>query len=371
MKSQVAGENFSLINSSFKNKTIDIPEILVFECGYGESILIRTDTGKYIVVDSFINTETGNPIAIDYLKSVNESLNKIKCIVVTHFHDDHIKGITTIIKEASDAEVVLNPIAFKSRKVLNYIAETQTIDGIQNHTTSEAFRLINFLEKNNVKRTWAISNRIIYSDEDSENFSIESLSPHDESIDKHLLSIENSNFDIVKNFIKLENLMSVVLLVRSKNCSILLGGDCTSEDEPFEGWETICTKFSKRAGISRVKADTFKIPHHGSATGQCERVWDEVLIKNPISVLTSFNKGKKVPNDLEIEWILSKTDKLYIVGNIKKNDELYRQLKKAGAITENEIYYNQGKTGIFKCSYINKSEREYEFNGYVKKITAN
>lgn len=369
MKFQTVGESFSQNSLFFEKASKEFSEILVFGCGYGESILIKSDSGKFIVVDSFLNYETGNPIVIDYLNNIGEPLDSIKCVIVTHFHDDHIQGITKILEESNGASLVVNPIIFRSKKILNYIAKTRTICGNQNRTTKEINKLITFVENNEVNFVYALSNRIIFSDENSEMFTLEALSPHDESLDKYILQIDSGNWDVAKDLSYLENLMSVVLLVNTNNSTILLGGDCVKKEKSSEGWETICDEYLKRTKAYRFKADTFKIPHHGSETGQCELVWKTMLGTNPLAVLTTFNKGRKVPNESEIKWILDRTNELYIVGNIKKNNDLSRQLRKAGAPEDNEVYFNRGTTGGLKCVYMDKCNKKYVFAGYVEKVT--
>ena len=110
MKIQNVGQNYSINDIDIapaRNGTI---EVNVFGKGVGECVVIKTLTSKIIIIDSFINDETGNPIALDYLKAVDIPFSNIECMILTHFHDDHIKGVLNIMEETSyKPKLVINP----------------------------------------------------------------------------------------------------------------------------------------------------------------------------------------------------------------------------------------------------------------------
>ena len=86
-------------------------ELSVFGKGYGECLVLCCGHQEYIVVDSFINPSTNNPIAIDYLDAIGMPLNSIKEVVLTHWHKDHIEGISTILNNlGSNVKLILSPI---------------------------------------------------------------------------------------------------------------------------------------------------------------------------------------------------------------------------------------------------------------------
>ena len=61
-----------------------------------------------MVVDSFLNPNSKEPVSLEYLKELDVSPENIVLIVVSHWHDDHIKGIASVCKAAVNAEIVLS-----------------------------------------------------------------------------------------------------------------------------------------------------------------------------------------------------------------------------------------------------------------------
>ena len=57
-------------------------------------------------------------------------------------------------------------------------------------------------------------------------------------------------------------------------------------DNADEGWINILEKNQ----VIDKGASLFKIPHHGSKNGYHERIWNEILLSNPVSKLTPWNK---------------------------------------------------------------------------------
>ena len=68
--------------------------------------MIHLGDGQWIVVDSCIDRLTRRPVALDYLEQLQVNITEaVKLIVVTHWHDDHIRGISTVAREAHRAEL--------------------------------------------------------------------------------------------------------------------------------------------------------------------------------------------------------------------------------------------------------------------------
>ena len=120
-------------------------EITVFGKGYGECLLVSCGSNEFIVIDSFVNNYTKRPIALDYLDAIGLDSKQIKQIVMTHWHKDHIDGISDILKVASsEAKLVISPI-IKIEKFLKYIAI-----GINEkvESTTEFNKVLGFMKRN-------------------------------------------------------------------------------------------------------------------------------------------------------------------------------------------------------------------------------
>lgn len=66
---------------------------------YGESVVLNLGMNNWIVVDSCIDPTSKEVLPLSFLKSKGVDIeNDVKLIVCTHWHDDHIKGISKILE---------------------------------------------------------------------------------------------------------------------------------------------------------------------------------------------------------------------------------------------------------------------------------
>jgi len=56
------------------------------------------------------------------------------------------------------------------------------------------------------------------------------------------------------------------------------------QNNPFGGWRVIVESVQRPGG----QASVFKVPHHGSVTGEYTPVWANMLLKDPVALLTPF-----------------------------------------------------------------------------------
>jgi len=297
-------------------------EVLVFGPGYGESILINTGCGEWILADSCINPETRKPAVSEYLGKRGLSPDCIKLIIATHWHDDHIRGLCEIVKEADNAEFVLSQ-AFRQDEFLtlmSYYGNEQTIkstSGIQ-----ELYNIVVFLKSVNKKPKFAVADRILFERKnEKENYycEIRSLSPSDASI-----MLSNARVAELIPQLKTEkrrlpsitpNHSAVVLWIRINNKIILLGSDLENTKEPDTGWTAILSSNIRLP----EKAKVFKIPHHGSYSADHPKVWEKMIDNDPFAVLTPFkNGGIKLPELADIERIYNRAGKSYITATLKE-----------------------------------------------------
>src|SRR5262245_57744135 len=80
-------------------------EISIFGPGFGESILVHVGDSRWIVVDSCIDRQAKKPASLVYFEEIG--CNPEKCvdrIVATHWHDDHIAGIDSVLQRFPNAQ---------------------------------------------------------------------------------------------------------------------------------------------------------------------------------------------------------------------------------------------------------------------------
>ena len=344
---------------------MDIPtpdkiEVLVFGPGYGESILIHIGYGEWIVVDSCINPDTRKPAVLEYLERIGLSLNCVKLIIATHWHDDHIRGLYEIVKKCVNADFFLSQ-AFSQNEFLKlmsfYGLETtiKSTTGIQ-----ELYNIITFLKSVNKKPKFASADRILWERKNTINSyscEIRALSPSDAAI---LLS----NLDIAKLIPQLKtekrrlpsltpNHASVVLWIRINDNIILLGSDMENTKEKDTGWNAI---LSSNACPS-AKAKVFKIPYHGSSNADNPEVWKRMLDSEPFAVLAPYKNGSiTLPKKCDIQRICERTTNSYITALLKdkkvkteyKIDKLMEGYTKNRRLVHSNFGYIQLQRDILK-----------------------
>ena len=100
-------------------------EITLLGPGFGESLVIHLGDNRWIVIDSCIDSETNRPAALVYLENIGvDPALSVSHVIATHWHDDHIGGMATLIKTCTAAEfccgaVLTDPEFIKLVKIFN------------------------------------------------------------------------------------------------------------------------------------------------------------------------------------------------------------------------------------------------------------
>jgi len=182
-------------------------QIYFLDVGQGDASVIISSSGQVVMIDSGPDEK----LILNYLKKLN--ISQIDLLVATHAHADHITGMDKIIAKCK-------PRAFMD-------------PGIP-HTTLAYLRMINAIEKYNVKYYQNIARKIQLG---LMNFTV----------------FPNGN---PKIYVSELNNNSVVIKLEYKNFSCLYTGDIESGRE---------NQLAKISNIN-LESDIIKIPHHGSST---------------------------------------------------------------------------------------------------------
>src|SRR4051812_1212421 len=86
-------------------------EVSLFGPGVGECVVVHIGAGEWLVVDSCIDPSTRKPVALDYLTAMNVDVSRmVKLVVVTHWHDDHMRGVSALFSRAESAKFVCSSV---------------------------------------------------------------------------------------------------------------------------------------------------------------------------------------------------------------------------------------------------------------------
>jgi len=312
-------------------------EISIFGPGFGEALTIHMGGGQWILVDSCKDPLSDLPATMQYLLSLNiEVSTAVKLIAATHWHDDHIQGISRILNACHSAKFVvssaLTPKEFG--KLLSLYYERPLV---KNSGLDEFIQIRKILEERKKPKArynspiLASSDKLLYRanipvDNHLIKVNVFSLSPSDAGILYSQLAFgklfPEANEHPKKITAFLPNHSSVVLWIEIGPHKILLGADLEVTQDSNDGWTAILDESTATTNDANI----FKIPHHGSENGHHDGVWTKLLSNNPVAILTPFSRGKKpLPSRADIERITRLTPFAYATAPAKRSLKKWKQ----------------------------------------------
>lgn len=332
-------------------------EISLFGPGYGESIVLHLGDNDWFIVDSCIEPTSGVSIPLQYLQSIQVDVSKhVKGIFATHWHDDHFRGLSQLLEECKNAEFYCSS-ALTSKEFLTFLKAYSGPTMLKESGVKEFSRVLDILKNRKSVLRHAQTDRLIFSshkviDDNAFDVRLYSLSPSDEDINQAFLQVSNllSNFEgTTRRAVSITpNVFSVVLWCDIGNDSLIFGGDMEDNSNDDMGWNAVL----KSTVVQEKKASNYKVSHHGSITGDNERIWSEILFANPTCILTPFNHGRHtIPDKNDIDRICSRTDKSYITRisgkkTIHRSNVVAKEIKE---ITSDSLRVKPFSNGHIRC----------------------
>jgi beta-lactamase superfamily II metal-dependent hydrolase len=313
-----------MFHNQLKSPAPEELEVSLFGPGYGESVAVHIGNGQWILVDSCLEPSSNKPAAIQYLRNLNIDIaNSVKLIVATHWHDDHIQGISDILSQCTSAKFVISG-ALAAREFLKLLAvysEHFMVSGSGLDEFKRIFQLLDLRKQRGSKINppdFASSNKLLYRGEiptttGKVEAKVFSLSPSSASAVMAMLTFANllpKDGERKKRITSFaSNHASVVLWVEVGEQKMLLGADLERTPDPKTGWSIILSESTVISG----KAGVFKVPHHGAESAHEPLVWSQLLSAGPYAILSPFSAGSRtLPNNEDIERINNLTTNAYI-----------------------------------------------------------
>ncbi|WP_395646633.1 MBL fold metallo-hydrolase [Terricaulis sp.] len=295
----------------------DCLEISVLGRGYGESIVLHVPALGWIVVDSFL-TEAGSPAALEYIKSQGGDLDQVVGIVATHWHDDHIQGISDLLKNCRAAQFSL-PIALQGKQFRAIAYEAARVG--TNETSSGAAELLaslRVIKGSDRVPNWVTEGQIIHRTVFSlagraHRFELEALSPSKKDVDAFLLHVAAQTLAPSNDAFRIpeftENDISMAAWGRISGQFFLLGADLEERKQADRGWNNVLARLAPLG----EQAGYYKIAHHGAKSGHSQRVWSELCVTDPVATIAPWTKGgKAIPTEADCRRIQALTSRAYV-----------------------------------------------------------
>ena len=233
------------------NSNDDNLEVHFIDVGQADSILIKKGM-DFMLIDGGNNAD--GELVVDYLKEQN--VDKLKYVIGTHPHEDHIGGLDNVI-DNFDVEKVIMP---------NAIATTRTFEDLLDSISNKELKIT----KPKVGDKYSLNGA---------TFTI--LAPNQEKYDD------------------LNNYSVVVKLTYGEN-SFLFTGDA----------EKLSESEMLKANKPLLKSDVLKVGHHGSATSTSKDFFEAV---NPKFAVICVGEGNDYnhPHKKVVDRLTDKGIKIY------------------------------------------------------------
>jgi beta-lactamase superfamily II metal-dependent hydrolase len=298
-------------------------EVSIFGPGYGESIAVHLGANHWIIVDSCLDPSSGKIAPLRYLERIGvDPAEAVRLIVATHWHDDHIRGLSDLVSTCSNARFVcasaMNISEFTTMVTRYEEGGPRTAAG---SGVREMYRVLRHLHASGRRPEFAAPNRLILRCPEASEVAggkceVTSLSPSDSQIEAFWNDIADQMPQIrqtIRRIVpKSPNHLAIVLWVQAGEEVVLLGSDLQETTDEYRGWSVIVESKERPLGVAAV----FKVPHHGSQNAHSDAVWDQLIAKGGYALLSPFTNGNvSLPTPLDVARIVAKTNSAYITSD--------------------------------------------------------
>ena len=313
-----------------------------------------------MIVDSCL-TKGKIPASIEYLRSLGVSpADSVKLVVATHWHDDHVRGISTVLEQCRNARFVCSD-ALRSEEFVRLTISHKDRSMMTNSGVKEFGEVMRILEDRTDRKSpfptpvWACANRTLWTRASTGptvvQSEVHSLSPSDTSITLSKLAIASLIPKLAEKKKRLPsrppNHVAVVLWIKVGTSSLLLGSDLENTNDPTTGWIAILDSTSRPQG----KASVFKVAHHGSITAHEPRIWTDLLHPPTSAALTPFVHGATVlPSKADAKRVVANSTESYSTAttNTREVKSRHRIVSKTIRETVRSIKEVPSSTGLVR-----------------------
>lgn len=319
--------------------SLDEVEVVLFGPGFGEAILVHLGQGDWLAVDSCLEPSSKKPASAEYLRSIGVSYDRVKVIVASHWHDDHVRGIAEFAKLCPAAEFHMSAVFSRDEAMAFLLAHSAAQSTGLGRGCSELHAVVS--ARSVIQPDQARS--LVY--ERDGQIRVTAFSPVPAAFAEMIqgfaaLLPSTSGGSSIRNAVPLKpNMEAVALHLDFGSFAVLLGSDL--EDHPRYGWTAV---INDPICAAKLKSSLYKVAHHGSITGHHDGQWSVLLENRPVSIATPFNRGsKRLPDPDDRNRIRSLSRASFITSNATRKPQLDpAQLKRLSQIATNVVPVNSG-----------------------------
>jgi len=332
----------------------DEVEVSLFGPGYGECVVAHLGGNRWVVVDSCLDKDTGRAAALVYLEEIGVVVHdRVEMIVCTHWHDDHIRGMASLLNACPNARFLCSS-ALKQSAFLELVALGETIRGPHGGGVNEFSRIFQQVKlRSGIRGPSPLetchAGSILTRQLDSYiPLMIECLSPADADHERMSAAFVEKRDELLSTKYRQTvpsihpNLGSIVLRLKVGEQSILLGADMETRKSPECGWNAIVS-----AHAHAPASDFYKIAHHGSSSGDMPEIWSNLLTPDcPAALTPNHRLANPLPRESDISRILTRTRSAFATAPAKlKRKHLQQPTERLFRHKGIEIYESPSSQG--------------------------
>ena len=281
--------------------------------------MIHIGSGKWAIIDSCLD-DAFEPASLTYLQNLGVSVKTdVISVSASHWHDDHVKGLAKTI-DACQAATLSFGSALQSKEFVAflYAHEMQPVQKLDRGGT-ELLQCLEILKNSSRTIKPLLEDTLIFDFDQGDlahrlRVEMRALSPSGKQYANFIRRIRDFPINSKgksKGRISepSRNHLSVAMLLTIGDQSVLFGADLEQVTDSQMGWNAVVASRHGRRPLSHV----FKIPHHGSHNAHNKEVWEKMVDKNPLSVVTPWSRGgHNLPRTTDVTRLKTYTNKCYI-----------------------------------------------------------
>lgn len=311
-------QNFSRVINNEKPAK-DISEVSLFGPGIGECIVIHLGYDEWFVIDSCRCPSTKKPVAIKYLEELGvEVSTQVQGILITHWHKDHIDGAFDLVNECDSAQIYFSAALLKEEAIQLSKLYKKDPFASTDREIREFGQIIEYLRS---REEYSRANPVQASHTICQKATplkirLLALSPSSQAVTQSTANLselipsvgDSRNRHVIGQS---QNLNAVAMYFEFGSFNAIFGSDLEETGNPNTGWSAIINS-GMQDTLSLEPAELFKVPHHGSANGHNDCVWNLLLDDKPLAITTPYYGGRGLPTEQDIERILGLTSEFWV-----------------------------------------------------------
>jgi hypothetical protein len=309
---------------------VDELEVSLFGPGFGEAIAVHLGENNWLLIDSCLEPDTKRPAAQIYLERIRVGATQVRAIVASHWHDDHVRGLSELAACWPAAELQISAV-FSNREARAFLAAYNERNAAPKLTrgTKELFDAVA-----NRDVTYFVHQRHEILDlklaGGARTVSVKAFSPTQAAFASCIARMASyipgqPEAEAIGHAPELgPNYEAVVVHVDWGGEAVLLGADM--QDHSQFGWGAIVNDAWCSA---RRTAGAYKASHHGSSSGDNAQIWTSLLQPLPVVFMTPFNWGRhRLPTNADRKRIKALASRALITSGASRRSDMESEREK-------------------------------------------